>query len=73
MYRDALDEGYSYEIKAYANVESKAAYHVEDLQEEIKSENRVGTLEQLEENIEAVEVQVRGMREEKEQEKELER
>lgn len=73
VYRDALDEGYSYEIKAYANVESKAAYHVEDLQEEIKSENRVGTLEQLEENIEAVEVQVRGMREEKEQEKELER
>lgn len=36
---------------------------MEDLQEEIKTENRVGTLDQIEQNIEAVEVQVRVMME----------
>lgn len=52
----------------------KVAYRVKDLREEIKSENRVGTLEQIEENIEAVKAQVRGMKEEKiERENELER
>lgn len=69
VHRDVIDEGYGYEIKAYANVESKMAYRVEDLQGKIKAENRVGTLEQIEENIEAVEVQVRGMREEEERER----
>ena len=64
VYRDVLNNGNCYEIKGYANVESKAAYRVEDLQDEIKTENRVGTLEQIEQNIEAAEVQVRGMREE---------
>ena len=64
MYRDVLNNGDYYEVKGYANVESKAAYRVEDLQDEIKAENRVGTLDQIEQNIEAVEVQVRGMLEE---------
>lgn len=61
VYRDVLNNGDYYEIKGYANVESRAAYWVEDLQDEIKTENRVGTLDQIEQNIEAVEVQVRGM------------
>lgn len=64
VYRDVLNNGDYYEVKGYANVESKAAYRVEDLQDEIKAENRVGTLDQIEQNIEAVEVQVRGMLEE---------
>ena len=51
-------------------MESRAAYRVEELQDEIKSENRVGTLDQIEQNIEAVEVQVRGMMEEEEWERE---
>ena len=70
VYRDVLNNGDYYEIKGYANVESRAAYRVEELQDEIKSENRVGTLEQIEQNIEAVEVQVRGMMEEEEWERE---
>ena len=70
VYRDVLHNGDYYEIKGYANVESRAAYRVEELQDEIKSENRVGTLEQIEQNIEAVEVQVRGMMEEEEWERE---
>ena len=64
VYRDVLNNGDYYEIKGYANVESKAVYRVEDLQDEIKAENRVGTLGQIEQNIEAVEVQVKGMVEE---------
>lgn len=71
VYRDVLDNGDCYEIKGYTNVESKAAYRVEDLQGEIRVENRVGTLEQIEENIEAVEVQMRGIREEEELERKL--
>ena len=70
VYRDVLHNGDYYEIKGYANVESRAAYRVEELQDEIKSENRVGTLDQIEQNIEAVEVQVRGMMEEEEWERE---
>ena len=58
VYRDVLNNGDYYEIKGYANVESRAAYRVEELQDEIKAENRVGTLEQIEQNIEAVEVQI---------------
>ena len=69
VYRDVLNNGDYYEIKGYANVESRAAYRVEELQDEIKSENRVGTLDQIEQNIEAVEVQVRGRMEEWEREK----
>lgn len=63
VYRDVLNNGDCYELKGYANVESRVAYRVQDLQDEIKAENRVGTLEQIEQNIESVEVQVRGMRE----------
>ena len=70
VYRDVLHNGDYYEIKGYANVESRAAYRVEELQDEIKSENRVGTLDQIEQNIEAVEVQVRGRMEEEEWERE---
>lgn len=66
VYRDVLNNGDCYELKGYANVESRAAYRVEDLQDEIRAENRVGTLEQIEQNIEAVEVHVRGMREKEE-------
>lgn len=71
VYRDMLNNGDYYEIKGYANVESKVAYRVEDLQDEIKSENRVGTMDQIEQNIEAVEVQVRGMREEEYKEQDM--
>lgn len=71
VYRDVLNNGDYYEIKGYANVESRAAYRVEELQDEIKAENRVGTLDQIEQNIEAVEVQVRGMIEEEEWERSI--
>jgi hypothetical protein len=39
-------------------------YRVDDLQDEINSKNWVGMLEQIEQNIEAVEVQVLEMMEE---------
>ena len=75
VYRDALDNGDCYEIKGYADVKNKETYRVKDLQVEIKikTENRVGMPEQIEENIEVVEMQVRVMREEEKQEKELKR
>lgn len=75
VYRDALDNGDCYEIKGYADVKNKETYRVKDLQVEIKikTENRVGMPEQIEENIEVVEMQVRGMREKEKQEKELKR
>lgn len=41
------------------------------LQDEIRAKNRVGTLDQIEQNIESVEVQVREMMEDEEWDREL--
>ena len=43
------------------NVVTKEKYSIDSIQEKIKSENRIGTLEQLEQGIVAAEEMVREM------------
>ena len=54
VFRDT-DNGYSYSVCGYMNVEMKVQYSKEDLQCEICPEMRVGTIETLDANIEAME------------------
>ena len=54
VFRDT-DNGYSYSVCGYMNVETKVQYSKEDLQCEISAEMRVGTMETLDANIEAME------------------
>ena len=49
--------GYNYKLEGFRNIETKAIYRAKNLKGEICSENRIGTLEQLVENIETVEVE----------------
>lgn len=63
VFTDWQNEGYNYRLKSYANVITNEEYSIERLQQEIKTENRVGTLEQLVENIEAVEKQTKEIKE----------
>lgn len=54
VFRDT-DNGYSYSVCGYMNVETKVQYSKETLQCEISAEMRVGTMETLDANIEAME------------------
>ena len=54
VFRDT-DNGYSYSVCGYMNVETKVQYSKEELQCEISAEMRVGTMETLDANIEAME------------------
>ncbi|MFW5631331.1 hypothetical protein [Acetivibrio ethanolgignens] len=49
------DNGYSYSVCGYMNVETKVQYSKEALQCEISAEMRVGTMETLDTNIEVME------------------
>lgn len=51
VFSDYRNEGYGYRLVAYRNLVTKEQYSVESVQEEIKAENRIGTLEQLENKI----------------------
>lgn len=46
--------GYSYKIVGYMNVNTKECYSKEAVQEEIKADNRTGTMEQMDANVEAI-------------------
>ncbi|MCI8955471.1 MAG: hypothetical protein HFG29_00605 [Eubacterium sp.] len=61
VFSDYQNEGYDYRLKTYMNVITKERYSIESIQEEIKPENRIGTLEQLEQGIVAAEELVREM------------
>lgn len=61
IFSDYRNEGYDYRLKAYMNVVTKERYSIDSIQEEIKPENRIGTLEQLEQGIVAAEEMVREM------------
>ncbi len=61
VFSDYQNEGYNYRLKAYRNVMTKEEYSIESIQEEIKPENRIGTLEHLEQGIVAAETMVREM------------
>lgn len=63
VFTDFKNEGYNYRLKSYANVITKEEYTVERIQPEIRAENRIGTLEQLVENIEVVEQQSKVLQE----------
>lgn len=58
VFSDYKNEGYDYRLKAYMNVVTKEKYSIDSIQEEIKPENRIGTLEQ---GIMAAEEMVREM------------
>ncbi|MGO5051502.1 plasmid recombination protein [Lachnospiraceae bacterium LCP25S3_G4] len=51
--------GYSYKLEAFRNIETKAIYRVENLKDEICSENRIGTLEQIQGSVEVLERQIK--------------
>lgn len=48
------DNGYSYSVYGYMNVETKEYYSKEAIQWEIKADNRTGTVEQMDANVEAM-------------------
>lgn len=50
-----------YRLKSYMDIHTRQEYPKELIQPEIKPENRTGTIEQLAQNVEAVEKQVRLM------------
>lgn len=49
------DNGYSYSVCGYVNVETMEQYSIEAVQREIRADKRVGTMDTLEANIEAME------------------
>ena len=66
VFEDNGNEEYYYRLKSYMDIHTSHAvtrqeYPKELIQPEIKPENRTGTIEQLAQNVEAVEKQVRLM------------
>ena len=61
VFEDIRNEGYYYRLKSYMDIHTRQEYPKELIQPEIKPENRTGTIEQLAQNVEAVEKQVRLM------------
>ena len=66
VFEDNRNEGYYYQLKSYMDIHTSHAvtrqeYPKELIQPEIKPENRTGTIEQLTQNVEAVEKQVQLM------------
>ncbi|HWT76871.1 MAG TPA: plasmid recombination protein [Mobilitalea sp.] len=57
VFRDDPD-GYSYKLEGFRSIETKAIYRVENLKDEICSENRIGTLEQIQGSIDMLERQI---------------
>jgi hypothetical protein len=50
--------GYNYKLEGFRNIETKAIYKIENLKEEICSDNRIGTLEQIQGSVKALEKQI---------------
>ena len=48
------NNGYSYSVYGYMNVDTKEYYSKEVIQSEIKAGNRTGTVEQMDANVEAM-------------------
>ncbi len=61
VFEDFKNEGYCYRMKSYMEIHTRQEYPKELIQSEIKPENRTGTIEQLAQNVEAVEKQVQLM------------
>ncbi len=58
VFEDYRNEGYYYRLKSYMDIHTRQEYLKELIQPEIKPENHTGTIEQLAQNVEAVERQV---------------
>ncbi len=58
VFEDYRNEGYYYRLKSYMDIHTRQEYPKELIQPEIKPENHTGTIEQLAQNVEAVERQV---------------
>ena len=61
VFEDNRNEGYYYRLKSYMDIHTRQEYPKQLIQPEIKSENRTGTIEQLAQNVEAVEKQIQLM------------
>ena len=61
VFEDNRNEGYYYRLKSYMDIHTRKEYPKELIQLAIKPENRTGTIEQLAQNVEAVEKQVQLM------------
>ena len=61
VFEDNRNEGYYYRLKSYMDIHTRQEYPKELIQPEIKPENRTGTIEQLAQNVEAVEKQIQLM------------
>ncbi len=61
VFENNRNEGYYYRLKSYMDIHTRQEYPKEWIQPEIKPENRTGTIEQLAQNVEAVEKQVQLM------------
>jgi len=57
VFEDNRNEGYYYRLKSYMDIHTRQEYP----KELIQPENRTGTIEQLAQNVEAVEKQVQLM------------
>lgn len=51
--------GYNYKLEGFRNIETKAIYRAENLEGKICSDNRVGTLEQIQGSVEVLEEQIK--------------
>lgn len=58
VFRDDPD-GHNYKLEGFRNIETKDICRVENLKEEICSENRIGTLEQIQGSVELLEDEYR--------------
>lgn len=59
VFSDYHNEGYNYRLVAYRNLVTKEQYSLENIQKEIKAENRIGTLEAMKEEIEEIQEQTK--------------
>jgi hypothetical protein len=57
VFRDDSD-GYSYKLEGFRNIETKDIYRVENLKDEIRSGNWIGTLDQIQGSIDFLETQI---------------
>lgn len=60
VFRDDSYE-YSYRLEGFRNIETKAVYRAETLKGEICSDNRVGTLEQIQGSVENMEIMMNNL------------
>ena len=51
-------DGYSYKLEGFYNIETKEIYRVENIKDEIRSGNWIGTLDQIQGSIVILETRI---------------